>query len=115
MARWTSITWQEFRIAFRRGQQKGKVPWLLHSLRFSQGVCGFVTVQACMAAWRHNLLSYVAALYVSELAVTMTLMALLLSLQMRRDETANKEVLQMTWVCFGGAALTLLLCIPKLG
>ena len=32
MARWTTMTWQDFCIAFQRGRREGRVPWLRYTI-----------------------------------------------------------------------------------
>lgn len=114
MARWTSMTMDEFRQRFHAGQERGRISWLAALVQCSQS---FLAVEAArtVLAWRHGSLdaSFASAAVIFSMSVLIASL-ILLAFLMRRANPEKEKVFFPVVLGSLCAAVVLFLCMAKL-
>lgn len=115
MARWSSTTWEQYVAAFRSGARRGRISWLQVLLNFSQIMVMVIAVNVWRLALSHNLDQHFAIVYLRQISVAVTVMALLLAFFLRRSEPERVQVFLPSVLTCMMAATVLVLCMRNLG
>ena len=114
MARWTSMTKQQFSSAFREGQRAGRVSWSETIFKFIGVMMVSLAYQAIHLASSHGLTQHKAAQLVGSAAVVLLLSTFILSFSLRSEQSRVPGLFPWAMAWCVGAGIVFIICLPQL-
>jgi hypothetical protein len=114
MARWTTMTFDEFKSRFYLGAEHARVSWVATIARFTHLLVLTCAVRVVMHAMEHRLDRREAVDTLELTMVGLTVLVLATAILVHRQSPELRGV--ASWAKTGalGAALVLLVCLPRM-
>ena len=115
MARWTSMSRNDFAAAFRAGAKKGRIGWLSYGIQVTAVALALTAVRAVVSARQHHLAPLVARQDLLMSAIMFLLVAFLSGLALRFQSPGRERAWVSTTIACISDLVILLICSPRIG
>jgi hypothetical protein len=115
MARWTSMSKEEFMVRFRSGSAKGSVEWLPYLLRFVAMFLMVVAVQAVAQVVNHKATEHSLTSLLTLAMCQLIAFTFLLTLNLRQKEPHRAYTIQWSQFACVCAAVALIVYLLHTG